>query len=146
MDVRTHIWSFTFPPVSDASYPAGHARPKPPVVFERGETVHNRVGIHYFVNRLMTEAVAVDYMKHGHGAALAATWPADSATIDLSDLMHSASMSVKGDFEAPHALNFYFEVLMTSPAGSVINLLLAQSGSGHWLLTRLVHIGKARRL
>jgi len=46
-------------------------------------------------------------------------------------------MSVKGNYETPKELNFYFPVTITTPQGFAMNLLLAQSGHTRALVQKL---------
>jgi hypothetical protein len=111
----------------------------------------NEIRFLFHAGRSQKKYVAIDYMNQGHvNSALPSSnqghddveWP--DAEIDLGgSAMRSASMSAKGDHEAPHKLNFYFPVKITTKGGMVLDLLLAQSGPAHGLLKRLYHIGKA---
>jgi hypothetical protein len=137
-------WKIEFPPVSGSNYAKGKNDPdrmQPWVHAQEG----NKITIRYHVGLHKTEPVAIEYLSKGHGAAVTGSkWPeAEDAVIALNDETRSAGISVHGNFEAPHELNFYFEVTITTQDGLVMNLLLAQTSSGKGWLHTFSNVEKA---
>jgi hypothetical protein len=139
-------WKIEFPPVSGTNYPRGKNDPdrrQPEIYAQSG----NKITLVYHVNHHKTEAVAIEYLSKGYGAAVTGSeWPkAGDSAIEVNEQTVSASISVEGGFEAPHELNFYFEAAITTPDGLTMHLFLAQTSDGKGWLHTLRLFEKANR-
>lgn len=158
-------WKFELPEVSERNILAkewDRAHPQPYVTTRYFTTVQprefdkskqpagNEIRFLFSAGRSQTKRVAMNYFNEGHADPAAVVehsgkdleWPAAETEL-AGSTMRSASMSAKGDHEAPEKLNFYFPVKITTREGLVLDLLLAQSGGTAGFLKRMYHVARA---